>query len=192
MPEPTGEITRRGLLRSSARGLCVLATGATGVLLAKGAGQEDRVWQIDPHKCTACGNCETYCVLTPSAVKCAHNFEMCGYCKLCFGYYNTAMSDPVESGAEKQLCPTGAIIRTFVSDVAYGYQIDEPLCIGCGLCVKGCTQNANGSLYLQIRHDRCVNCNQCAIAEACPTDAVVRVPASTPYIPKTHGGGGHA
>ena len=159
-------------------------------MLAKDAVGREMVWPIDPHKCVACNNCETYCVLTPSAVKCAHNFEMCGYCKLCFGYYNTAMADPVESGAEKQLCPTGAIVRTKISDVAYGYTIDEPLCIGCGLCVKGCTQNANGSLHLQIRHDRCVNCNHCAIAEACPSGAVVRVPADRPYIMKQPEGEG--
>lgn len=189
MPEPSGEMTRRRLLRDSARGACLLGTGAAAVLLAKGGQAEQMVWQIDPHKCIACNNCETKCVLTPSAVKCAHNFEMCGYCKLCFGYYNTAMSEPVGSGSEKQLCPTEAIERKYVTKVAYRYTINEPLCIGCGLCVRGCTQNANGSLHLQIRHDRCVNCNQCTIADACPAEAVVRVPARSPYILKTlHGG----
>jgi len=187
MPEDPGEMTRRRLLRDSVRGACLIGTGASAVLLAKGARAEEMVWQIDPHKCVACNTCETSCVLTPSAVKCAHNFAMCGYCKLCFGYYNTAMSDPVNAGAEKQLCPTNAITRTKISDVAYSYTIDESLCIGCGLCVEGCTQNANGSLHLQIRHDRCVNCNQCAIAEACPADAVIRVPASRPYILKQPG-----
>jgi len=188
MSERPGEITRRGMLSTSLRGACLLGTGAVAALLAKGGTDEEMVWQIDPHKCTACGNCETHCVLTPSAVKCAHSFEMCGYCKLCFGYYNTAMADPVESGAEKQLCPTGALVRNKITDQAYGYTIEEDLCTACGLCVKGCTLNANGSLHLQIRHDRCTNCNQCAIAEACPANAVVRVPASTPHIPKTPGG----
>ena len=84
MPEPTGNLTRRGLLQNSVRGLCLFGTGAGAVLLARGASRREMVWQIDPHKCTACGNCETHCVLTPSAVKCAHSFEMCGYCKLCF------------------------------------------------------------------------------------------------------------
>jgi len=189
MPEPAGELTRRGLLYGSLRGACLLGTGAAAALLAKGGTSEDMVWQIDPYKCTACGNCRTHCVLTPSAVKCAHSFEVCGYCKLCFGYYNTGMAEPVEAGAEKQLCPTGAIVRKKITAVAYRYTIDEDLCNACGLCVKGCTQNANGSLHLQIRHDRCVNCNQCSIAEACPGNAVIRVPASKPHRPKTLDGG---
>jgi electron transport complex protein RnfB len=42
----------------------------------------------------------------------------------------------------------------------------------------------NGSLYLQVRHDRCLNCNQCSIAVACPTQAFERVPSSDPYLLK--------
>ena len=29
-------------------------------------------------------------------------------------------------------------------------------------------------LFLQIRHDRCVNCNACSIADACPSRAIRR------------------
>jgi electron transport complex protein RnfB len=42
----------------------------------------------------------------------------------------------------------------------------------------------NGSLYLQVLHDRCVNCNECAIAKVCPTQAFVRLPAERPYLLK--------
>ena len=62
--------------------------------------------------------------------------------------------------------------------------IDEKLCIGCARCVKGCADHGNGSLSLQVRHDRCLNCNECSIAKACPSDAFRRVPASQPYILK--------
>jgi electron transport complex protein RnfB len=62
------------------------------------------------------------------------------------------------------------------------YTIDEPLCIGCAKCVKGCGAFGNGSLQLQVRHDRCVNCNECAIARDCPADAFSRVPANKPYL----------
>ena len=43
----------------------------------------------------------------------------------------------------------------------------------------------NGSLFLQVRHDRCLNCNECAIGRACPAQAFRRVPAEQPYLLKT-------
>jgi len=141
------------------------------------------LWQIDPTKCTQCGQCATYCVLSPSAVKCVHQYEMCGYCELCFGFFDLNSSG-FDTGAESQLCPTGAIKRTFVEDPYHQYDIDEALCNACGKCVKGCGQFGNGALYLQVRHDRCLNCNECNIAANCPSDAFVRVPASKPYISK--------
>jgi electron transport complex protein RnfB len=92
-----------------------------------------------------------------------------------------------DKGAENQLCPTGAILRTLIAkdSVAsrFEYHIAEPDCIGCGKCVEGCAM-MNGSLYLQIRHQRCLNCNQCAISVACPTQAFRRVPANNPYLLK--------
>jgi electron transport complex protein RnfB len=39
-------------------------------------------------------------------------------------------------------------------------------------------------LHLQIRHNLCLNCNQCSIASNCPSDAISRVPADEPYIIK--------
>ena len=54
-------------------------------------------------------------------------------------------------------------------------------CIGCGKCVKGCAL-MNGSLYLQVMQDRCVNCNECAIAVACPSRAFCRVSAERPRM----------
>ncbi len=42
----------------------------------------------------------------------------------------------------------------------------------------------NGSLYLQVMQDRCVNCNECAIAVACPSRAFCRVSAERPYLMK--------
>ena len=141
------------------------------------------VWQIDPYKCISCGNCATKCVLDISAVKCVHSFPMCGYCKLCTGYFEP---DPnaLNTGAENQLCPLGAIQRKYVEDPYYEYTIDESLCIGCAKCAKGCDAFGNGSLYMQVRHDRCLNCNECSIAVACPSGAFKRVPADEPYLLK--------
>ena len=138
------------------------------------------VWQLDPEKCVQCGRCATDCVLALSAVKCVHATSMCGYCKMCFGYFQPR-ADKLNENAENQLCPTGAIERSFVEDPYYEYTIVEELCIGCGKCVEGCGAFGNGSLHLQVRHDRCLDCNDCAIARNCPADAFSRVPVSAPY-----------
>ena len=42
----------------------------------------------------------------------------------------------------------------------------------------------NGSLYLQVKQDLCVHCNECSIARACPAEAFQRVPADSPYLLK--------
>jgi electron transport complex protein RnfB len=141
------------------------------------------VWQLDPAKCIQCGRCATNCVLNPSAVKCVHGHALCGYCRLCFGYFQPGSSD-LTANAENELCPAGAIKRTFVEPPYYEYTIDESLCFACGKCVKGCNAFGNGSLFLQVRHDICVNCNECSIARACPSDAFRRVPVGSPYILK--------
>lgn len=179
-------LTRRAFLGSLGRGAALLALGgAVGALGARWE-RNRRVWQIDPWKCTSCGLCQTKCVLDLSAVKCVHDFPMCGYCKLCFGFFQTRPT-ALDTGAENQMCPTGAIRRAFVEDPYFQYTIDESLCTGCGKCVKGCSAFGNGSIYLQVRHDRCVNCNECAIAVACPADAFIRLPILKPYVIKRLG-----
>ena len=190
-PAAGEHITRRQFVRGGVRGFCLAGLGAAAALMARGrarggADGGSLVWQIDPEKCNKCGNCATYCVLDPSAVKCVHAFVMCGRCKFCFGYYETKPGAEISGGAESQVCPSGAIGRAYLreGDPYYEYTIDEELCIGCGKCVKGCQTFGNGSLFLQVRHDRCVNCNECSIAAACPADAFVRVPADRPYLLK--------
>lgn len=170
--------TRRGFVRLSLG--AVLGAGLLGVVVRAADGSR-KLWQLDPNKCVQCGRCATACVLEPSAVKCVHDFKMCGYCELCTGYFEP---DPhaLNSGAENQLCPLGAIERRLVESPYYEYRIDRDLCIGCAKCVRGCTAFGNGSMYLQVLHDRCVNCNRCAIAECCPSGAFRQVPADQPYI----------
>jgi Na+-translocating ferredoxin:NAD+ oxidoreductase subunit B len=184
MSVENGKQHRRGFLGDALRIVGGLGIAGTMAGLAARKGRNDKlVWQLDPAKCIACGNCATYCVLDESAVKCVHNFSMCGYCDLCTGYFHP---EPIaqNSGAENQLCPTGAIRRAFVEDPYFEYTIDERLCIGCGKCVKGCNAFGNGSLQLQVRHDRCKNCNECSIAAACPSQAFSRVPLGAPYLLK--------
>ncbi len=174
---------RREFVRNAGRIALLLPIGYYGGALLKATTAEAWVWQIDPYECGQCGRCETHCVLTPSAVKCYHQYQMCGYCDLCGGYLRQGIRN-INTGAESQLCPTGAIKRTFIEDPYFEYTIIEELCIGCAKCVKGCADFGNGSLYLQINHDICVNCNECSIARACPPQAIKRVPLSEPYLLK--------
>jgi len=171
------KMKRREFINSAAG----IAIGSlTGILLAKSA-KGELVWQIDPELCMQCEKCATNCVLPQSAVKCVHSYSMCGYCDLCGGYLEPDARSR-DTAAENQLCPTGAIKRTFIEDPYFEYKIDEELCIGCGKCVKGCGAFGNGSLYLQVNHDLCVDCNECAIAQSCPAQAFKRIPAETPYM----------
>jgi len=175
--------SRRDFVKTAGRFIVAAPVLALPVIIARKADAKGYVWQIDPYKCTACEQCKTACVMTPSAVKCTNAFPMCGYCDFCPGFlrqgakiYNTA--------AENQFCPTGAIVRKFVEEPYFEYTIDEELCDGCSKCVKTCADFGNASLYLQIMHNLCVDCNYCAIARICPSDAVIRVPATEPYIRK--------
>lgn len=177
------KITRRQLFGKGLFSAMLAGTGALGGYLSVKGAKNHTLWQIDSEKCTQCGNCATYCVLEESAAKCVHSYALCGYCDLCTGYLDPLAKD-INTGAENEICPTGAIKRSFIQDPYYEYSIDEKLCIGCAKCVKGCTAFGNGSLFMQIRHDRCLNCNECAIAAACPSAAFVRVDADQPYLLK--------
>ncbi len=174
-------VNRRSVLRSGLNTVAGLSIGGIAGVFVSGSSSGHTVWQIDPDVCIQCEKCSTNCVLPQSAVKCFHSYSMCGYCDLCSGYLQPGASSR-DTGAENQLCPTGAIQRTFIEDPYFQYSIDKELCIGCGKCVKGCGAFGNGSLYLQVSHDICVNCNDCSIAQACPSRAFRRVPASSPYI----------
>jgi electron transport complex protein RnfB len=180
-PENNSKINRRKFLSTGARVSVLIGIGGVAALVAKKSIGSQTVWQLDPAKCIQCGGCATNCVMNPSAVKCVHVYVMCGYCDLCGGYFKPE-TKTLNTAAENQLCPTNAIKRKFVEDPFFEYTIDEPLCIGCGKCVKGCSSFGNGSLQLQIRHNICENCNQCSIARSCPADAFRRVPASQPYL----------
>jgi len=175
------KIKRRDVMRFSLNTLAGLTIGGVSGMLIKNSTSEEMVWQLDPNVCIQCEKCSTNCVLPQSAVKCVHSYSMCGYCDLCSGYLEPG-AVALDTGAESQLCPTGAIKRTFIEEPYFQYTIDEELCIGCGKCVKGCNSFGNGSLYLQVRHDLCLNCNECSIARSCPSQAFKRVPAHSPYI----------
>lgn len=177
------KMDRRKLIRNGMQLTLGLSLAGIAGWSAIKSSSDDLVWQLDPFKCVQCGRCAKECVVTPSAVKCVHAYNLCGYCDLCGGYLKP---DPNarSTAAENQLCPTAAIKRKYIEAPYFEYVIDEALCIGCAKCVAGCTSFGNGSLHLQIRHDLCKNCNECAIARVCPADAFRRVSVSTPYLIK--------
>jgi electron transport complex protein RnfB len=183
MSESKGPAGRREFLQKTGKTAALfLLGGVTGKVLSNSVGQEF-VWQIDPTKCIQCGNCATACVLAQSASRCVHDFTMCGYCRICSGFFPTNAAE-LHEGAENQLCPLGAIQREFVEEPYYQYTIDRDLCTGCARCVKGCTAFGNGSLYMQIQRDLCVDCNECAIAVVCEGKAISLIPAGEQYLPK--------
>jgi len=177
-------IGRRDFIRAAA----AVAAGG-GAWMVSHPSEQNFGWQLDPRKCQQCGRCATSCVLSPSAVKCVHAFEMCGYCDLCGGYLQPG-AKAQDSGAENELCPVAALKRTYVEAPFYQYTINEDLCIGCGKCVKGCNAFGNGSLQLQVKQDICVHCNDCSIARNCPAQAYQRVPVAKSYLLKMLEGGG--
>jgi electron transport complex protein RnfB len=176
--------TRRQFIDRSVRIVGFACIGGAAGLLTRRA-SSNAVYQVDPFKCTACDLCRTSCVLSLSAVKAVNDFEKCGYCMLCPAYYDvTSMPDATGIPTGK-VCPQDALKRRVVgrfdaddpNNNYYEYLVDESRCDGCGKCVKACKPPAgNGSLRLEIRYTRCVECNECAIQIACPDDAIVRVP----------------
>ena len=177
------KITRRSLLKTCGRyGVAAGLIGSIGLLASKEKITNDTlVWQIDPHKCIACGMCAYRCNKMVSAVKCFQTHAMCGYCDLCTGYFDPQLFARNE-GAENQQCPTDAFRRTFVEPPYFEYIVDHDKCIGCGVCVDGCFTLGNGSLYLQISQKECLQCNQCRIALYCPTKAICQISSEKAYL----------
>ena len=177
--------SRRSLLKTCCRyGIAAGLLGSVGFLAAKKKITGDMVvWQIDPEKCIGCGVCAYRCNKMVSAVKCFHNFAMCGYCDLCTGFF-----DPQpfarDEGAENQLCPVDAFSRREIEPPYFEYIVDHEKCVGCGKCVDGCFTLGNGSLFLQISQNECLQCNQCQIALHCPTKAIEQIPAKQTYLLK--------
>ena len=184
MSETPLKSNRRRFLADGIRGVFLLLLAYATRWVVRNGKTAKMVWQLDPYKCIHCNRCATACVLEVSAVKCVQENSMCGYCKICTGYFEPAYTH-LDSAAENQLCPVGAIQRKALEHPYYEYLIDEPRCIGCAKCVKGCSLFGNGSFFLQVRHDRCLNCNECAIAITCPSHAFKRVPASQSYLFKS-------
>ena len=187
------DVTRRDVLTKAVRGTVVLALGgAAGFLVRKAHAQV--VWQIDAAKCVnsrlgevgveACNLCTTECVVALSAVRAVNEYSRCGRCNICPAYFNITSAVDEKGLPSEKLCPRDAITRTAIGRIDpedpannfYEYVIDEAKCDGCGKCVMKCKEPLGlGSIVLRVRYDRCLNCNRCAIAKACPKEAFMQI-----------------
>ncbi|MDH3982094.1 MAG: hypothetical protein OES84_04245 [Kiritimatiellaceae bacterium] len=137
-------------------------------------------WQINPDKCRNCNACEIACVRKPSAAKALNDPKKCSNCVVCYGHIKNKHieSDKIDSHGER-ICPYNAVLRkNFCGgiDGMYLYSHNHAKCTGCAKCVKKCNEEGTGSMFMVIRPDLCLGCNECAIAVACPHDAVERIP----------------
>lgn len=180
---------RRSFLNQCVQGTAIFALGALSGTAANeslsslNTGRQENLWQIDPQKCIACNQCAQWCVLDQSAVRCYHDYNICNYCKQCFGFFAVDFKT-LNDSVENQMCPLGAIHRKCVNEPYFEYVIDQEVCIGCGKCVDGCNTFGDGALYLQIDQSRCAGCNECAIALKCPSRAITRTSSDAPYASK--------
>jgi len=182
------ERSRRNFLRIAGNGVGAAALAAVGVRVFSPPA-EDSVfipqarrfaWQIDPEKCRYCGICETACVRKPSAAKALNDQKKCSNCVVCYGHITDLRiaSDKVDSDGER-ICPRDAVLRKNFSGGINGmflYSHNHADCIGCAKCVEACNVHGPKSMFMVVRPDLCLGCNECAIAVACPHEAVERIP----------------
>lgn len=186
------EPTRRDVLSYAARGTGAVVLGGAVVYLTTKTSAEG-AWWIDPEKCVnirlgatgveVCDLCATDCVLALSAVRAVNEFPNCGRCCICPAYYDVTSEVGPDGLPAQKLCPRDAIEREAIGFVDpddplnnfYEYTIDKTKCNGCGKCSMGCKEPAGlGSIRIEVRHDVCLDCNRCSIAQVCPDEAVLR------------------
>lgn len=184
--------TRREMLGHVVRGATLVGIGGIVAYLTKKAGGSG-AWQLDPEKCInsrlgavnveVCERCATECVLALSAVRAVNDHAKCGRCYICPAYFEIKSAMDSRGLPSQKLCPRDAIERKPIGWVDeydpannfYEYVIDEKKCNGCGRCVLGCKEPAGlSSIRLEVRYELCVDCNRCAIAQACPDEAYER------------------
>jgi len=193
------QITRRGAVANAARGAAAVALGGAAFHLVRKAGGQI-VWNVDAARCInsrlgetgveVCGLCTSECVVAQSAVRAVNEFSKCGRCSICPAYFNVTSAVNEKGLPSEKLCPRDAIERKPIGEVDpddpannfHEYVIDEVKCDGCGKCVMACKEPLGlGSIRLRVRQNLCVDCNHCAIATACPKDAIQQMPAERAF-----------
>ena len=189
----SNQVTRRDMLSKVVRG-GVLAGMAGSILFLARKANGEIVWQVNASRCLnsrlgevgvdACNLCTSECVVSLSAVRAVNEHSRCGRCSICPAYYDITSAVNEHGLPSQKLCPRDAIARKPIGkadpeDPAnnfYEYVIDEAKCDGCGRCVMKCKEPLGlGSITLKIRYNKCLDCNRCAISEACPKDAITQI-----------------
>ncbi len=67
---------RREFIQTGMRWTLGFSLAGVATTAALRVSADDYVWQLDPFKCVYCGRCADYCVMTPSAVKCVHAYDL--------------------------------------------------------------------------------------------------------------------
>jgi electron transport complex protein RnfB len=182
------KISRRSHLKHMGNLLGLTLLGGTAVRLFSPPDEEAEFipqnrrfsWQIDPEKCQYCGLCATACVRTPSAVKAVNDQKKCSNCVACYGHISDSKtpSEKIDSDGAR-VCPYDAVVRENFSggsDGMFLYSNDPARCVGCARCVARCNEMGNRSMFMIIRPDLCLGCNECSIAKVCPAQAIERIP----------------
>ncbi|MFG0289815.1 MAG: 4Fe-4S dicluster domain-containing protein [Rhodopirellula sp. JB044] len=145
---------------------------------------------IDLHRCTRCDDCVKACASVhdgnPRFARIGNHHERLQFVEACMH-----CTDPVCMIG----CPTGALHRDESTGLV---NISENICIGCGVCAKGCPydniemvaiSDPSGRPYLDMKSKqpitKATKCDMCsglpsgpACAAACPHDALVRIDLS--------------
>jgi Fe-S-cluster-containing hydrogenase component 2 len=147
---------------------------------------------IDLQHCTKCNKCVEACEAAHDGnarfARAGVSFEQMQFTQACMH-----CADPVCMIG----CPTGAISR----DEATGnIAIEEPLCIGCGICASHCpydsirmvtVRDGQGIAYRDEKTNESIKkatkCDSCshltfgpACVRACPNNALIRIDLTTP------------
>ncbi len=187
------DLSRRELLDHAARGAALVGIGGLSAYLVAKRASGEGAWQLDCDLCintklglvnvAACDKCATECVLALSAVRAVNEHSLCGRCYICPAYFDIKSAVGPDGLPSAKLCPRDAITRKPIGEFDpkdpansyYEYVIDETKCNGCGKCVMGCKEPAGlSSIRLAVRHNLCLRCNRCSIAQACPAQAYDR------------------
>lgn len=131
------------------------------------------LWEISCGDCTTCGLCETNCVKAKSAVIAKIDESKATNRLYNPAYFRNYKGNNVDTSIANRVCPSGAIVRTVLSDTSASYSIDAALCTGCGKCVQG-SKKGDKEFCLIINPETCLDCNECNIAVNCPAKAIER------------------